>query len=90
MGKYRVKKSQVVAMMIFLVEIIGTLVLAQINVSENVLKKIGYVIKTKTIWGVRQAKEWLAYICSHIGTVPRRICDAVPYCYLSEREVAVQ
>lgn len=66
MGKYRVKKSQVVAMMIFLVEIIGTLVLAQINVSENVLKKIGYVaiiygvLSTVALYYVK--KEWDVFL----------------------------
>lgn len=44
MGRYRVRKSQVVAMMVFLAEIMGALALAQINVSENVLKIIGYVL----------------------------------------------
>ena len=43
MRNYLVKKSQVVAIIVFLVEMVGALVFAQINVSENVLGKIGYV-----------------------------------------------
>lgn len=45
--------------------------------------------KTKVAQGVRQAKEWLAYIHSCINSIPKGLCDAVTYCYLFEREVAV-
>lgn len=66
MGKYRVRKSQVVAMMVFFVEIIGALALAQIYVSENVLKIIGYVaiiygvLSTVALYYVK--KEWNVFL----------------------------
>lgn len=41
--KYLIKKSQVVAILIFLVEIISSYALVQIDASENILGKIGYV-----------------------------------------------
>ncbi len=41
--KYLIKRSQVVAILIFLVEIIGSFALVQIDASENILGKIGYV-----------------------------------------------
>lgn len=51
---------------------------------------ISKLLKTKTVrGGVRQAKEWLAYVHSYIDSIPQKLCDAVSYCYLFEREVAV-
>ena len=51
---------------------------------------ISKLLKTKTIrGGVRQAKEWLAYVHSYVDSIPQKLCDAVPYCYLYGREVAV-
>ena len=52
---------------------------------------ISKLLKTKTVrGGVRQAKEWLAYVHSYVDSIPQKLCDAVPYCYLYGREVAVQ
>ena len=36
------------------------------------------------------AYGWLAYVHSYIDSIPQKLCDAVPYCYLYGREVAVQ
>ena len=41
--KYLIKRSQVVAILIFLVEIISSYALVQIDASENILWKIVYV-----------------------------------------------
>lgn len=50
---------------------------------------ISKLLKTKAVrGGVRQAKEWLAYIHSCIDSI-KRLYDAVTYCYFFEREVAV-
>ena len=43
MRRYLIKKSQIVAIVIFLAEILGTLILTQINTSEKILEKIGCV-----------------------------------------------
>lgn len=43
MGRYLIKKSQIVAIMVFLIEILGTLALAQTNITESVLERIGWV-----------------------------------------------
>lgn len=48
------------------------------------------IIMAKTVrGGVRQAKEWLVYICSYVNDIPQKLCNAVSLCYLFEREVAV-
>lgn len=143
MEKYLIKKSQAVAILIFLVEIIGSLALAQIDASENVLGKIGYVaiiygvFSTIALYQVK--KEWdvflifmimcylfsfgqcilaafgyklgifafsidrvffsnqeilnasvFCFIAITLTGIPQKLFDAVPYCYLYGREVAVQ
>lgn len=64
--KYLIKRSQVVAILIFLVEIIGSFALVQIDASENILGKIGYVV---IIYGVLSTialyqvkKEWDVFL----------------------------
>lgn len=51
--KYLIKRSQAVAIVVFLIEIMGAFILAQIDSN------------------------------------PKRLCDAVTYCYFFEREVEV-
>ena len=142
MSGYLVKKRQIVAVLVFLVEIVGTVVLAQTNTTDGVLEKIGWVailycvISTAALYYVK--KEWdiflvfviMSYLFSFgqcilaafgyklgvfafsmdrgffsnmeildasvfcfiviaLTGIPQRLCDAVPYCYLFEREVAV-
>lgn len=66
MEKYLIKKSQAVAILIFLVEIIGSFAFAQIDASENVLGKIGYVaiiygaLSTIALYQVK--KEWDVFL----------------------------
>ena len=43
MGRYLIKKSQIVAIMVFLIEILGALALAQTSTTESVLERIGWV-----------------------------------------------
>ena len=68
--------------------------MAQIDASENVLGKIGYVaiiygvLSTIALYQVK--KEWLTYVHSYVDSIPQKLCDTVPYCYLYGREVAVQ
>lgn len=62
MSGYLVKKRQIVAVLVFLVEIVGTVVLAQTNTTDGVLEKIGWVailycvISTAALYYVK--KEW--------------------------------
>ena len=62
MSGYLVKKSQIVAIIAFLVEILGALVLAQTNTSESVLGRVGWiailycVLSTTALYYIR--KEW--------------------------------
>lgn len=64
--KYLIKRSQVVAILIFLVEIIGSFALVQIDASENILGKIGYVaiiygvLSTIALYQVK--KEWDVFL----------------------------
>lgn len=64
--KYLIKKSQVVAIVVFLIEIMGAFILAQIDVSKNVLGKIGYVaiiygvLSTIVLYQVK--KEWDVFL----------------------------
>ena len=66
MKKYLIKKSQVVAILIFLVEIISSYALVQIDASENILGKIGYVaiicgvLSTIVLYQVN--KEWDVFL----------------------------
>lgn len=66
MGKYLIKKSQVMAIMVFSMEILGAFALAQINESENLLEKIGYVaiiygvFSTIALYYVK--KEWDVFL----------------------------
>lgn len=62
MKGYLIKKSQIIAIMVFIIEIVGTLALAQTNASENVLERIGWVailycaLSVSALYYVR--KEW--------------------------------
>lgn len=62
MSGYLVKKSQVVAVLVFLAEIVGTVVLAQTNTADGILEKIGWVailyctLSMAALYYVR--KEW--------------------------------
>ena len=62
MDGYLVKKSQIVAVLVFLVEIVGTVVLAQTNTTDGILDKVGWVailycvISTTALYYVK--KEW--------------------------------
>lgn len=62
MKKYMVKKSQILAILIFLIEIIGALMLSQTSASRNVLERIGMFavvycfLSTIALYYVR--KEW--------------------------------
>lgn len=62
MGRYLIKKSQIVAIMVFLIEILGALALAQTNTTENVLERIGWVailyciLSVSVLYYVR--REW--------------------------------
>ena len=88
MKKYLIKKSQAMAIVVFLVEIIGSFALIQIDASENIMGKIGYltiiyrVLSIIVLYQVK--KEWDVFL------IPQILRDAAPYCYLFEREVAVQ
>ena len=73
MGRYLIKKSQIVAIMVFLIEILGALALAQTNTTESVLERIG--------WGV--------LILSSLKYEFQKAHCVLQYCYFSEREVAM-
>ena len=69
--KYIIKRSQVVAILIFLVEIIGSFALVQIDASENILEKIGYVaiiygvLSTIALYQVKKEGRF-SHICDHV------------------------
>lgn len=73
MGRYLIKKSQIVAVMVFIIEILGDLVLTQTSTTENVLERIG--------WGV--------LILSSLKYEFQKVHCVLKYCYFSEREVAM-
>ena len=62
MGRYLIKKSQIVAVMVFLIEILGALALAQTSTTENILEIIGWVailyciLSVSVLYYVR--REW--------------------------------
>lgn len=66
MSGYIVKKSQIVAVLVFLAEIVGAVILAQTNIADGVLEKIGWVailycvLSTAVLYYVR--KEWDIFI----------------------------
>ena len=73
MGRYLIKKSQIVAVMVFIIEILGDLALTQTSTTENVLERIG--------WGV--------LILSSLKYAFQKAHCVLQYCYFSEREVAM-
>lgn len=73
MGRYLIKKSQIVAVMVFIIEILGDLALTQTSTTENVLERIG--------WGV--------LILSSLKYEFQKVHCVLQYCYFSEREVAM-
>ena len=62
MDGYLVKKSQIVAVLVFLIEIVGAVVLAQTNITDGILEKVGRVailycvISTTALYYVK--REW--------------------------------
>ena len=62
MDGYLVKKSQIVAVLVFLIEIVGAVVLAQTNTTDGILEKVGRVailycvISTTALYYVK--REW--------------------------------
>lgn len=73
MGRYLIKKSQIVAVMVFIIEILGDLALTQTSTTENVLERIG----------------WDVLILSSLKYEFQKAHGVLQYCYFSEREVAM-
>lgn len=66
MSRYLIKKSQVIAILVFLIEIIGALILGQTTVTEDILQTIGGVaviyclFSTAALYYVR--REWDIFV----------------------------
>lgn len=87
MSGYLVKKSQVIAVMVFLAEIVGAVVLAQTNTSEGVLERIGGIAAFYCIFSMAVLdyvrKEWdiflIFIIMSYLFSFGQYILAALGY-----------